>query len=500
MPQKSNLRNDITKIFLLLTICISESFSLHGTDRNKVLFWPLWNGSDENGGYVYLTEPFGPRNLDQFNKYSSSTGNWFHVGLDIGSTGKIKNAYSGSGANGGKAYVFDYGGSNSDALWVVTRQWDGGHEVAQTMHWHVTTSGVQNGQTANEGGEFVFQVKSPNSTYGTHLHFECFTGQDLNNLSTAAVRNIHTKDPLKWLWYNYNGAYNSTAGFLFYDRENSRYYHFNTSGQFVGVTNPNLNNYNRIVEFDIGQDGGKDHVMVRVQQKKPGIDISRIEILPSNQTADIYFEGKYVFDLNNRVRQYSPSGTNADLLLDLGGSSASNMNGVWYRGNRIASAYWHSSVANEKKDVEFYVRPWFSISQNQMFSIKITDIYGSGMTINNLGRAVCIGCNPPPSAPPPPSNLSAVQTSTGIRLNWSPVSVSGLEVGYKIYRRPANTPNIAYADPIAYVTSTTEYNDLLSTAANGGKVLPGVRYAYSIAALTINGEGCNGPFASSCNW
>ena len=78
--------------------------------------------------------------------------------------------------------------------------------------------------------------------------------------------------------------------------------------------------------------------------------------------------------------------------------------------------------------------------------------------------------------------------------------MEALEVGYIIYRRPAATPGIAYAEPIAYMIDTTMYDDPLSAAANGGKVLPGVQYAYSIAAVTAFGEGCNGPFAAPCDW
>jgi len=120
----------------------------------------------------------------------------------------------------------------------------------------------------------------------------------------------------------------------------------------------------------------------------------------------------------------------------------------------------------------------------------------------------CVGCTPPSTAPAPPNGLTAQQVTNGIQLSWPSTSFGNSTGIYKIYRRPSSTPDISYANCIVSL-STTSY---IPTNPNTGWLLytdtlacfnlgvAGVQYSYSIAASNLAGEGCNGPFAQSCNW
>jgi hypothetical protein len=120
----------------------------------------------------------------------------------------------------------------------------------------------------------------------------------------------------------------------------------------------------------------------------------------------------------------------------------------------------------------------------------------------------CVGCTPPSTAPAPPNGLAAQQVSNGIQLSWPSTDFGHSSGIYKIYRRPSSTPNISYANCIVSLSTTSGipkdpnsgwllYTDTLACFNTG---VAGVNYSYSIAASNLAGEGCNGPFASSCNW
>ncbi len=118
----------------------------------------------------------------------------------------------------------------------------------------------------------------------------------------------------------------------------------------------------------------------------------------------------------------------------------------------------------------------------------------------------CVGCHPPSNAPTPPSTLIAQQVPNGIQLLWTSTSFGNSSGDYRIYRRLSSTPNASYSTCIASLSTTSyiptvngylSYIDTLSCLRSG---LPGTKYSYSIAAANLYGEGCNGPFASSCNW
>jgi hypothetical protein len=110
----------------------------------------------------------------------------------------------------------------------------------------------------------------------------------------------------------------------------------------------------------------------------------------------------------------------------------------------------------------------------------------------------CVGCTPPSTAPSPPSVLTATQVSVGIQLQWNSTSFGNSNGFYRIYRRPTSTPNISYATCVASIPSgyNLSYIDTLTWL----NAVPGTQYSYSIAASNLAGEGCNGPFASNCNW
>lgn len=438
---------------------------------NNIAYWP--DGSENN-----INSAFGPRD-------PGTTGSWFHPGLDLQLNQFYKNPFNGpcrildangSGSNKWVTIVpINTGLINTFVLWHI-EPWDGSQ--VKSIDW-LKQQYVFTGKTIASGAQLPLKVNSA----ANHIHFEFFE-EPMQSAQSAPDRYLYSDNPLTYYdypdksWYKAN-SWKIAPGDLNYKR--NLWHNFGTE------INENIN---------------MKYLRVHIYMQKPCFDVSKITAIRKN-VGTWSWKGGPTYDYTTRGDFF-----NAPILRDMSTTYTSYYKNKYYQGSKIFSDPWTTGF----KKVYFFFYPdnneWL---QNEAIVVKMVNSEGQTYMSNDIVPPTAPNSFPPPDAPRPPNWLTVSTQSDGIKLTWENVPYictngEPMLEGYLVYRRDILNPDKYSTQPLVYVGSTSmtqpiTFVDKIDDALRGNQVVPQGQYAYSIATLGVNNEGCNGPFVDpNCNY
>lgn len=462
----------MSSINKFLYIILFSSFLIYGRDIEPIC-WPMSYTDYLIDGYLYLSGPFGPREYKR----------WFHSGVDlaVGTTEQVYNPlfYDDDEWLEVKEVIGDQGTDNR----VLCKVGSGCHpDIVWMVFWHVQPAGIMKDDVYP--GRTDMEMRPYNES-PIHLHFDVFI-IDVGDPDDPDTRKMHAKSPMQWLLHPsrafVKGGWFTTA----YDSP------LKVSKNNVPLPNFNPPNPNR--EFDVNfttdpTQNNRHTMKVTTREHKHAINTTGIGVFILDQP-NYLWEGSTILDADTRTGPIFAEMTSPTY-------PSTEMDNVYYKGNKV-NPYPFDYTLTDPRKIEWYFYPKFNFQPGDIFNIRFQTPL-EFITISNLTYSTGIGINPPDEAPAPPQYIAAETVQEGIRVSWdrSVDDIVDVEVAYLIYRRRADSPDIYDAFPI-YLTRSTSFVDKLHVRND---VEPGVEYAYSVAAVNMVGEGCNGPFVDpDCDW